>query len=77
MTPERFSALTGRYSGLRVAVAGEHLAGAAAPHRDRDHLLQVVEGSLSGIAGIERIEVNISMQILKYRPDVAALRTST
>ncbi len=45
--------------------------------RDRDHLLQVVEGSLSGIAGIERIEVNISMQILKYRPDVAALRTST
>ncbi len=44
--------------------------------RDAAHLLSVVEGAFGRIPGIVRVETNVSLEILKYRPDVAILAGS-
>lgn len=44
--------------------------------RDAAHLLAIIEGAFAGIAGIAGVETNVSLEILKYRPDAAILADS-
>lgn len=40
---------------------------------DGPHLTEIIEREISAVAGIERIETIVSMEVLKYRTDIAEL----
>lgn len=41
--------------------------------RDAAHLLDIVENGIGAVAGVEHVETNVALEILKYRPDAAVL----